>query len=76
MSLMGLALTVVIVSKQAANVTVGLATTFIMIVLLVAGLLVVHGESEVRRQETELPFDGIYVKTGLFVPVEIPLTYH
>ncbi len=58
MSLMGLALTVVIVSKQAVKVTVGLATTFITIVLLVAGLLVVHGESEVRRQETEFPSTG------------------
>ena len=51
--------------------------TTIVIALEVAGLLEMQTVSdEVRMHMTKSPFDGAYVKPGLFVPVFIPLTCH
>ena len=76
MSLYGLALSVVMVSKQIENETAGCSTTDMITGLLDAGLLDVHVSEDVRTHVTLSPFTGVYVNTGLFVPVFIPLTCH
>jgi hypothetical protein len=47
-----------------------------MIMLLEAGLPVVHALLEFNVRETWSALTGVYVNTGLFVPEATPLTFH
>ena len=61
MSLIGLALVVVIVSKQAVNVTMGAWLTDTGFEMRDAGLFVVQVAFDVNVQDTISPFAGINV---------------
>lgn len=58
-SLKGWAFVVVIESKQRVKVTTGELATFIVMILLVAGLLEVQSAFEVRIQDTWSPDCGL-----------------
>ena len=60
--------TVILTGKYGLTVTVNCG--------LFAGLFVVQISEEVIMQFTISPFDGVYMKLGLFVPVLMPLTCH
>ncbi len=53
-----------------------LGITIMEIVLEVAGLSVAQAAFDVKIQEIKSPSWGICVKTELFVPLLIPLTFH
>ena len=57
---MGLALTVVIVSKQAVKVTGGAKVPLMMIFAELAGLPVTQARFDVMIQRTLSPFNGLY----------------
>ena len=81
---MGVAVKVTNVPSQTVSAVAEIPTltgrfgfTNIVIVLEVAGLLEMQTVSdEVRMHVTKSPFDGVYVKPVVFVPVLMPLTCH
>jgi hypothetical protein len=73
---MGLALIVVMLSKQRVKLTTGAFGTLIDTGLLDAGLLDVQGSEEVSVHITKSLLFGVYVKVELFVPTFEPFTFH